>query len=150
VAVLDCDDPVATDTSVPATYEQLTGALALPTSSAAPQALQTRPSSERLGLFAKTGLLIHAGAAFTITPAPGWRDQAGAWWGNTGERSVEPSFHGGPCEGTGWLAFPGGFYVAEPGCVPFDVAVAGTTTRVEIGIGAACHGQQPPDGQPTG
>lgn len=44
-----------------------------------------------------------------------------------------------------WWAFPGGFWVAEPGCYRVDVTVeSGTPTRVEIDIGAPCEGQQPP------
>ena len=144
-ADLDCEDPVAVDAAVPASYEELAGAVALPTSRSSAQALGTSPSAEGLVLFAKTGLLIRSGAAFTISPAPEWRGRAAMWWGNTGGQRIAASFRGGPCAGSGWLAFPGGFYATEPGCIPFDVTVGGTAVRVEVGVGAACPGQRSPD-----
>jgi hypothetical protein len=143
-AALDCRNPIATDTAVPETYEQLAGVTALPTSTSSPVALQTSPSSESLRLFAKTGLLIRAGVEFTIAPSAEWSGRAAAWWGNSGGVRIAPSSQGGPCGGTGWLAFPGGFFVAEPGCVPFEIQAANTRLRVEIGMGAPCPGQQPP------
>lgn len=44
-----------------------------------------------------------------------------------------------------WLAFPGGYWVREPGCYPVDVRVdGGPASQVYIGIGAPCPGQEPP------
>lgn len=144
-APLDCriSTPVS---AVPEGYEQLAGDVALPTSAASRYALQTASSQGGLRLFAKTGLWLRAGVELTIVPAGGWRHRAAAWWGNNvdGEAIAPLPFRGGPCRGSGWLVFPGGFFVSSVGCVPFDVDVAGRTFRVDVGIGAPCAGQRPP------
>ena len=144
-APLDC--MISTPSSVvPEDYEQLAGDVALPTSTSSRYALQTASGQGSLRLFAKTGLLIRAGVKFTIMPAAGWRHRAAAWWGNNvgGETIAPLPFRGGPCGGSGWLAFPGGFFVTRVGCVPFEVDVAGRTFRVAVGIGSPCAGQKPP------
>ncbi len=145
---LDCANPIAEDAALPETYEVIGEAVALPTSTSSPAALQTAPSGAELRLFAKTRLLLTAGMQFNLTARGDWKDRAAGWWGNTSRRELATTFSGGPCDGSGWLAYPGGFFVAEPGCVPFDVLVGGAAHEVQIGVGSPCPGQDPPE-EPT-
>ena len=128
-------------------FEVVLGVVALPTSSAG-RALQAfdggdpaAPSS-----FAKTGLLVRAGQAFELdAPAqPGNRVALG--WGNV---SFEPAarFAVPACAdtyGTGWLAYPGGYWADRPLCLPLTVRSARGDEVVHIGIGTPCPGQRPP------
>ena len=118
-------------------------AVALPTGRSAPVALQTAPSGEPLRLYAKTALLVRPGVAFTVAAVGGWETRAGMRWGNMAGGPAAPVFAGGPCDGTGWLVYAGGFFVAEPGCASFEVRVE-AQQRIDVGVGAPCPGQRPP------
>ena len=41
-------------------------------------------------------------------------------------------------DGARWLAFPGGYHVPEPMCVPLIVRANGRETRAEVRVGAGC------------
>jgi hypothetical protein len=131
----------------PAGFEVVLGIVALPTSSAGP-ALQAFGSGDPStpALFAKTGLLIRADSAFdlVVPVLPGNRLTIG--WGNRafrpGKRVVVPG-----CAdqyGTGWLAYPGGYWVDRPLCLPLTVRAGNREQVVRIGVGTPCPGQQPP------
>lgn len=111
VAVLDCRDSIASDAALPDGYEEIAGVIALPARKSSPTALQTSARRGSLRLCAKTGLLLKPGIEFTITATGRWSGRATAWWGNTGRSVLARSFLGGPCQGSGWRAYPGGFFV---------------------------------------
>jgi hypothetical protein len=145
-ATLPCGDAI--DGSAPPDgFQVVLGAVALPTSSTAP-ALQAADSGapDVPLLFAKTGLLVRAGVAseLTVPDSPGTR--IGIAWGNPGP---EPSarFIVPPCADayrSGWLVYPGGFWVDRPLCLPLTVHAGGREQEVRVGVGAACPGQEPP------
>lgn len=122
------------------------GKVALPTG----VALQANPTGEAdpaAQLFAKHGLLIRPGAsAELVVPemAPG---QASIGWGSPAMRTRHLVIDG--CAGTtattgAWLVYAGGYWVAEPTCLPLVVKAGGATREVSIGVGTPCPGQAPP------
>ena len=124
------------------------GVVALP---AAPdsRALQAFDSGDPgvPALFAKTGLLVRAGQAFELEVAAEPDNRVAIGWGNAltfvpGARFAVPA-----CPdtfGTGWLAYPGGYWADRPLCLPLVVRTADGEEQVRIGIGAPCPDQQPP------
>jgi hypothetical protein len=108
----------------------------------ADQVLQVSVSGEAdpaVGLFAKWGLEVRAGAAVDIQVAPGWEDRARIGWGNPGSPGV--AVHVPACagpSGTPWLAFAGGTWVGQPVCVPLVVRSQGQEAQVRLGIGVPC------------
>ncbi|MCW2636610.1 MAG: hypothetical protein JWQ99_2977 [Blastococcus sp.] len=131
----------------PAGFEVVLGVVALPTGSAG-RSLQVSATGDPStpALFAKTGLLVHAGHAFELAvPAPAGNGAA-IGWGNRAFRPAE-RFVVPECAdqyGTGWLAYPGGYWVDQPVCLPVTVRAGGREQVVDVGVGAACTGQQPP------
>lgn len=96
-------------------------------------------------LFAKTGLMIRDGATFSIRVAPEYADRAQIGWGSPGPtatRITVESCQGPSASPSGWLAFPGGYYVHQPTCLPVIIESAGKSQRVSIGVGTTCPGQQ--------
>ena len=121
--------------------------VALPTS-AAGRAIQVSDSGEATApaLFAKTGLLIRAGHAFDMDVPTHPGDRLAIGWGNVAFRP-SARFAVPACPdryGTGWLAYPGGYWVDRPVCLPVTVRAGGREQVVHIGVGTACPGQQPP------
>jgi hypothetical protein len=47
--------------------------------------------------------------------------------------------------GTGWVAYPGGYWADRPLCLPVTVRAGSREQQVRIGIGTACPGQDSPD-----
>jgi hypothetical protein len=144
-ATLDCRDAIDTVAAPPASAGLTTvlGVVALPAAGPSRAALSTNRTGDRepaRRLFAKTGLLVHAGASLTLRVADDAWAQIG--WGSPGHpaRSLEVP----ACPGDGWLAFPGGYYVGSPQCLPIVVSAGGHVRRVTVGVGAACPGQSPP------
>jgi hypothetical protein len=91
-------------------------------------------------LFAKSGLLIRARTTATITVTD--PDHVSIGWGKPGpvtKRLVIPG-----CGSSGWLAFAGGYYVDRPRCITLQVTSGTSRETVQMGVGAACAGQQPP------
>lgn len=143
-AALHCADDIGGD-APPEDYTVVHGAVALP---AAPRhaALQAAPAGGPPRLFAKTGLVVRAGATVELSVPPSVGSHVGIGWANgpagPSRRFVVP---GCPdLRGTSWLAYPGGYWADEPLCLPLDVRVGGETERVEIGVGTACPGQAAP------
>jgi len=147
-ATLDCADSIDAVPVPPESYEAIADVVALPTSSSATSALQTRARDEvgGLRLFAKTGLLVKAGAEATLVVPQDWRGRLAIGWDNKGEAQPVAVFQVGPCDVRlgEWLAFPGGFYVEDASCVPLLIRDGEDEHRVHVGVGAPCEGQEPP------
>ena len=147
----DCRDPIGVLTGTPDDYQVVGDAVALLSSAGSPAALQTSRTSEAdpaHRLFAKTGLLVRAGAKAELLVPPTWSGRLAVAWGNT---ATEPTEHLviGSCEGADvWLAYPGGYYVRDAACIELVVRVDSVDTVLDVGVGAPCPGQQPPP-EPT-
>jgi hypothetical protein len=97
------------------------------------------PYSSRLPLFIRAG-----GRAFTIEIAATWHRPAGMAWDRRGD--AKPKIARGvrvvPCPGgdklSVWLAYPGGFYVARPACVPLVITIGTMRYRARVPLGRAC------------
>lgn len=144
-ATLQCGGWIEDEVTIPDSYEEILGVIALPTVASAPEALQVTEFDEAPPaepFFAKTGLVVRPDAAFELeviedlvgSVALGWSDAEEAT-----ERVI-----GEPCDsGSGWVAYAGGFVVAEPRCVELRVTTGGATVAFEVGVGAPCVGQAP-------
>jgi hypothetical protein len=99
-----------------------------------------------VGLFAKWGLEVRAGAAVDLQVAPGSEGRARIGWGNPGVPGV--AVHVPACPGPsgqmGWLAFAGGSWVAQPLCVPLIVRSHGQQAQVHLGVGVPCDATSSP------
>lgn len=140
---LACGAAVAHDVDVPTDYETLLDVVALPTDKSAPNALQANhfENDPPPNYFAKTGLVVRAGMAFSLAvDQPEGRAVIG--WGSP--PAFKPVISTEGCDGDGWMAFAGGFRVDEPGCVQLTVRADGNQQSVRVGVGAPCGGQQPP------
>ncbi len=130
-------------------YTVVLGVVALPTAPKA-VALQTSASGDpSIRLFAKTGLLIRTGTKFELAIPPAWDGRLRIGWANGPARpgpGLLVSCHPYPGDGSGWLAYPGGFWLRRPACVPLLVKTRGRSRRVQIGLGTPCPGQRPPEG----
>ena len=103
-------------------------------------------------LWSKEGLIVATGTEVELRVADDWQGRLAFNWGQqrTGDRHVE-QIRVPACArrgGSQWLAFTGGYFVTEPGCVAVIVSSEGAEERVEIGIGAPCAGQEPPASPP--
>ena len=147
-STLDCGDYIATVAPAAiAPLQVVLGVVALPTSPHNP-ALQTALTGEAgpYRLFAKTGLLIKPGATFQLLVPTEDADRVGIGWGNgpiTPSNSLSAANCGDPGD-TQWLAYPGGYWIDHPACVPLIVTAGGTQQQVHIGLGTNCPGQTPP------
>jgi len=132
----------------PADYQVVLGAVALPSSprSRALQAAASGGGSDVPALFAKTGLVIRAGVPAELEVGGTEGNRVGIGWGGGPSwptRRVEiPACP--DTRGTGWLAYPGGYWADRPFCLSLAVRSLGKEQQVRIGIGRACPGQQPP------
>ncbi|HSC03091.1 MAG TPA: hypothetical protein VLC49_07220 [Solirubrobacteraceae bacterium] len=147
---LDCAQYIDTRPPTP-DYTVVLGVVALPI---APKsaALQTGPSglpdpSSRL--FAKTGLLIRTGTKFELVIPPAWAGRLWIGWANGPARpgpGLLVNCHPYPADRSGWLAYPGGFWLRRPACVPLLIKTGARSRRVQVGLGTPCPGQRPPAG----
>jgi hypothetical protein len=141
---LNCTKAIGGDTP-PADFTVVLDAVALPAAPRYP-ALQAAETGGEPALFAKTGLVVRAGATVRLSIPPSVGRGAGIGWG-LDRNGQTPTLVVPGCpdlRGTGWLAFAGGYWADEPLCLPLDVGVGAQTQRVEIGIGTACPGQAAP------
>jgi hypothetical protein len=146
---LTCGDYI--DASPPASGVRVVDrVVALPASPrmAALQTARTGSANRARPLFAKWGLQIRTGATFTLAVPRRLAHVASIGWGP----SISPtrtltvrSCHAGHAR---WLAYAGGYFVRHTMCLPLVVRAHGRRTRVPIGIGVGCPGQEPPP-QPT-
>jgi hypothetical protein len=140
---LRCAEAIDADATLPDSYANLLGAVGLPTADSDRLALQTSYDSGEppLNFFAKAGLLVRGGVAFTIEVSEP-PSSALIGWGSPAEFGSTVSSAG--CPGDGWLGFAGGFLVDQPHCVRLVIEALGGEEQVEVGVGAPCEGQSPP------
>ncbi len=148
-ATLACGDYIDTAAAPPEDWQVVLGVVALP-SSPRSAALQTSLTGETGShrLFAKTGLLIKPGATFDLVVPDEFTKRLGIGWAN-GPAIPASSLAVMSCpnpKGSGWLAYPGGYWIDRPTCVPLIVKASGKEQRVHIGLGTACPGQAAPEG----
>jgi hypothetical protein len=144
---LACDQKIYTIDDPPADQQKIFDEVALPD-----KALQANTSGESdpsALLFAKTGLYITPGASFGLRVPDDWIGRLAIGWGSPAVRTVHLFVPG--CEETAvhrqWFVYAGGFWVAQPACVPLLVDSGGQEQTVHIGVGTACPGQAaPPSG----
>jgi hypothetical protein len=146
---LPCENQVGTEPPWPALSVVL-GVVALPTSPKSP-ALQTSTTSSgdpKTRLFAKTGLVVKAGASFTLSvPADFAKLVSIGWGGSPSQPRSRVDVIGCAPRTTshnGWVDFVGGYWAARPICAPILVTANGRQQRVWVGVGRACPGQEPP------
>lgn len=146
---LSCGNYIDSHASI-APLKVVLGVVALPVSPAYP-ALGTSRTGATAGptrLFAKTGLVVKPGVNFEVVVPPAFDHRVEIGWGgqpSTPTSRVVVSNCANP-DSTGWLAYPGGYWVDHPACVPLIVKVGIRQQEVHVGVGAACPGQRPPTG----
>ena len=95
-------------------------------------------------LFAKTGLLVHAGIEGSLTVPASWATRLSIAWGNHAAEWTTglhiPACPAPPAASGRWLACPGGFSLDKAACVPLHVRAGKKTTTVHISVGAHCRG----------
>jgi hypothetical protein len=95
-------------------------------------------------LFAKTGLLVHAGHEGTLTVPASWATRLSIAWGNHAPEWTTglhiPACPAPPTASGRWLVFPGGFSLDKAACVPLHVRAGKETTTVHVSVGAHCRG----------
>lgn len=131
----------------PDDFEIISGTVALPTSPAHPD-LQTSRREAADGstyFFAKTGLVWNTTSSFELVVPAKLRSHLAIGWGG-------PAPHGHSVEIScsdedEWVGLPGGFWVTEPLCADLLVRTQMEEIVVQIGLGIACDGQAPPQGQ---
>ena len=149
-AVLDCRDPIGAAETPPSDVTVIGGALALRTRRSTRRALQTTatsdPSMPVLRFFAKTPLFVRSATAAQIIVPRKQMGRVAMTWGNSDHDGIATHvFAVEPCRSASkWIVFPGGYFLTRPACIDLIVRVAGDATRVRIGVGAPCPGQQPP------
>ncbi len=138
------------DQPPPQDWQVVLGVVALPTSPRA-AALQTGLTGEpapALRLFAKTGLLIKTGVTFELKAPSQGGNRVGIGWGgapSSPSRRVLVT----KCAdvgGTGWLAYPGGYWLDQVACIPLIIRSGTKEQSVALGLGAPCAGQRSPQG----
>ena len=145
---LACGDYIDTE-APPEDLQVVLGVVALP-SSPRSAALQTSPTGESgpHRLFAKTGLLIKPGATFELVVPDEFTKRLGIGWAN-GPATPASSLSVVSCpnpKDSEWLAYPGGYWIDRPACVPLIVKAGGKEQLVHIGLGTACPAQAAPEG----
>jgi hypothetical protein len=92
--------------------------------------------------FAKTGLLVHAGRTATLVIPQGWTDRVSIAWGNHAAEWTTtlhiPACPATPAGEDRWLAYPGGFSLDTPACIPLEVHTGDQVTTIRLAVGAAC------------
>jgi hypothetical protein len=132
----------------PASFQIVLGVVALPTSPAYP-ALQTGLTGQGNGpmrLFAKTGLVIKSRTTFELIVPTEVVDHLSIGWDGAPPSHRVVVSNCAQAGGSGWLAYPGGYWIDHPACVPMTVKAGRLQQKVHIGLGTACPGQQPPQG----
>ncbi len=154
VAVLPCQDVIASAAAPPSESSVILDSVALPTGRAL-QANQSGNSDPHAKLFAKDGLFIRRGASFDLLVPEEWRGGLAVGWGSPGIPTTHLRVPG--CQPTQrmpsssrwdltdqWLVYPGGYSVPQVACVSVVVKARQAEQTVRIGVGTACPGQSPP------
>ena len=145
--MLRCQDAIHSQPSPDEDQITLFNEVALPKN-----ALQANRSGEpdpSARLLAKNGLEIVSESSFMLSVPDDWIGRVSIGWGSPPIRTMHlyvPVCHE-VISGNRWLVFAGGFWVAEPSCLPLSVNSESQQETVQIGVGTACPGQaQPPPG----
>jgi len=154
IAVLPCQDVIASVAAPPSESSVILDGVALPTGRAL-QANKSNDSNPSAKLFAKDGLLIRRGATFDLLVPQQWRGRLLVGWGSPGKPTSHLRVPG--CRPTqrmpsssrwdpsdDWLVFPGGYSVSQAACVSVLVRAGQAEQTLRIGVGASCPGQGPP------
>jgi hypothetical protein len=102
------------------------------------QVFQSGETPPPARLFAKTWLWVRAGVAATLMIVDG---QGGPTmgWGSPAQRATRVRVPACPAlGGTGWIGWPGGFWVANPACVRVAVTLGTRRVDVPMSIGQKC------------
>jgi len=142
-----CDQVIDQADTLAESMTVVLGAVALPASTAMPEALQaTRVTTAETGVayFAKWGLQVRRDTHVELSVPPDAAGRLWIGWGNGAEPSNRVVVD--RCPGSKpWVAFVGGYWVRTPGCFDLLVSVNGSRPQsIPIGIGAPCPGQSPP------
>jgi hypothetical protein len=154
MAVLPCQDVIASAAAPPSESSVILDAVALPTGRAL-QANSSNGSDPREKLFAKDGLFIRRGASFDLLVPEQWRGRLAVDWGSIGKPTIYLRISGcRPAQrmpsssrwdvSDDWLVYPGGYWVSQAACVSVLVRAEQAEQTVRIGVGASCPGQSPP------
>ena len=141
LAIVDCDDAAR---GVAQPGGKLYGArLGLSWGTRAKKLAPSQDAS--FPFWSKLPIFIRAGGRpFTIAIAPSWHERAGMAWDSRGD--AQPAIAHGvrvlPCPGgdnaSVWLAYPGGFYVARPACLPIVITIGARRYPARVPLGRAC------------
>lgn len=136
---LDCSNPIGSSGTVDSQVQVVLGTAGVQTK----PTMQTSPTSGAPHrLFAKNGLILRSGRAATLTIPKAWAKKVSIGWGtNASEWTTTlqvracpaPPGGGGP-----WLAYPGGFSLDQPACVPLEVATPTGKAIIRVPIGVPC------------
>lgn len=90
--------------------------------------------------FAKFGLLVREGAELTLETDSSGHPRALMDWALVEPDRPSEVLTVGPCAeaGEGWLVFPGGVWVSEPGCIVIEVSSASQTGEARLGVDQPC------------
>ncbi|TQS42132.1 hypothetical protein [Cryptosporangium phraense] len=120
----------------PSDYTTVFDGVALLTSGVV-QAAETSPT-EPHRLFAKTGLVVRAGREVTLSVGP----EAAIFWGNRAavwtRTLLVPACPQPPGAKGPWLAYPGGYAVDTPTCLPLRVTVGTRSKTLRVPAGKPC------------
>jgi hypothetical protein len=110
--------------------------------------LQATSSGERdpsARLFAKAGLSVVSGASFDLIVPVQWASRLTIGWGSPATRTIRVHVSGcnAAASNRPWLVFAGGFWIAEPACVPLLVSTGDREQTVQLGLGVTCPGKVP-------
>ncbi|SCL71968.1 hypothetical protein [Micromonospora peucetia] len=138
---VSCADSIDAAPQPPDGYRVVVGDVAVPTRTVL-QAAESGEADPAARLFAKWGLVVRSGAVVDLRVAPGWEDRARIGWGHSAVPAVNVRVGACPpvAGRTQWLAFAGGTWVAQPGCVPVVVRSGGGQAQVHLSIGVPCDG----------
>jgi hypothetical protein len=121
--------------------QEVLGAVALETG----RTLQVSPSGEadaRYVYYAKSPLYVRSDRSFELIVPSAWTGRVGIAWGNSGGNPITSHLQVAGCppmQGSAWLVYPGGFYVAKPACIPIRIETSLGTTMVHVAVGSPCH-----------
>jgi hypothetical protein len=137
--VLDCGWPIDTLPAPVQGYSAVLDAIAFDT-----RILQADDGggNDPHRLFAKTGLLVHAGRTASLAVAEGWTDRVSIAWGNHAAEWTTtlhiPACPATPAGEDRWLVYPGGFSLDTPACIPLQVRTGDQVTTIHVAVGAPC------------
>jgi len=139
--VVTCDEAISFTRAPHAGTRVLLGRLALPPERF-PSRPRAAPENRPLPYYAKFGLQVRSGRNPVDVIVPrAWRTRAAVGWGEDAGPQQASSVRVLACKpvlGRPWLAFPGGYFLRKPACIPLTVRVGTRTAHVRLGIGRRC------------